>query len=266
MTIFPVTESTLSANHVGQFLQERYYLSEMTTCKLFRTGMNHLYVIADEEEKFVFRVYTFNWRTKLDIDEELRLLIHLKQNNAPTSYPIADKSNELIQEFNSPEGKRYGVLFSFAAGTKTARFTPETSYFIGQALAKIHKSTEGFLLNRVTYDTQVLLKDSIDRIKKFFDKPSSEIKFLEQAAIFLLSEFKKQTALNLDMALYILTSGLTTCILTEKTKSQFLTLISAVMGGYVSTSHTFCFNYTALTKTTRNTKLRLTVFWKDTRR
>lgn len=130
MTTFPVTESTLSANHVGLFLQEKYNLSKKTRCKLFRTGMNHLYTVTDGEIKFVFRIYTFNWRTKLEVAEELRLLIHLKQNNAPITYPIADTSNELIQEFNSPEGKRYGVLFSFANGTKTARFTPETSYLL----------------------------------------------------------------------------------------------------------------------------------------
>ena len=197
MTTFPVTESTLSANHVGQFLQERYDLSEKTKCKLFRTGMNHLYIVTDGEVKFVFRVYTFNWRTKLDVAEELRLLIHLKQNDAPTTYPLADKSNEFIQEFNSPEGKRYGVLFSFANGTKSARFTPETSYFIGQALAKIHKSSEGFLLNRVKYDTKVLLTDSIERTKLFFSKPSDEIRFLEQVAIFLQNEFEKTDSTKL---------------------------------------------------------------------
>lgn len=189
MTVFPVTESTLSANHIGQFIKEKYDLSEKTKCKLFRTGMNHLYMINDGEEKFVFRVYTFNWRTKLEVAEELRLLIHLKQNNTPTTYPLADKSNEFIQEFNAPEGKRYGVLFSFAHGAKNARFTPETSYFIGQALAKIHKSTENFNLNRVTYDAKVLITDSIKRTKLFFNKPSDEIKFLEQTADYLHTEF-----------------------------------------------------------------------------
>jgi Ser/Thr protein kinase RdoA (MazF antagonist) len=186
---FPVTESTLSANHIEQFLKEKYNLSENTECKLFRTGMNHLYMINDGEEKFVFRVYTFNWRTKLEIAEELRLLIHLKQNNSPTTYPLADKSNELIQEFNAPEGKRYGALFSFAHGTKDPRFTPETSYFIGQALGKIHKSAENFNLNRVTYDAEVLLTDSINRTKLFFNKPSDEIQFLEQTADYLHKEF-----------------------------------------------------------------------------
>ena len=197
MTTFPVTESTLSANHLGQFLQERYDLSEKTKCKLFRTGMNHLYIVTDGETKFVFRVYTFNWRTKMEVAEELRLLIHLKENNAPTTYPLADKSDEHIQEFNSPEGKRYGVLFSYANGTKTARFTPETSYFIGQALAKIHKLTEGFLLNRITYDTKVLLTDALARTKLFFNQPAGEIRFLEQTAIFLQNEFEKTDSTKL---------------------------------------------------------------------
>jgi Ser/Thr protein kinase RdoA (MazF antagonist) len=206
MTVFPVTESTLSANHIGQFLQNKYDLSEKTECKLFRTGMNHLYMVTDGERRFVFRVYTFNWRTKLEVGEELRLLLHLKQNNLPTTYPLADKTNEFIQEFNSPEGKRYGVLFSFAKGTKTALFTPETSYFIGQALAKIHKTTEGFQINRVKYDTKVLLIDSIEKAKLFFSKPSEEIRFLEQTAVFLQNEFDKtdsnrvrQGAVHLDV-------------------------------------------------------------------
>lgn len=197
MTTFPVTESTLSANHVGLFLQEKYNLSEKTRCKLFRTGMNHLYMVTDGEIKFVFRIYTFNWRTKLEVAEELRLLIHLKQNNAPITYPIADTLNELIQEFNSPEGKRYGVLFSFANGTKTARFTPEASYFIGQALAKIHQSTEGFILNRIEYNAKVLLTDSTERIKLFFSKPSDEVNFLEKTALFLKNEFKKTDSTKL---------------------------------------------------------------------
>ena len=191
MTKFPVTESTLSSTHVGQFLQERYGLSGKTKCKLFRTGMNHLYIVSDREAKFVFRIYTLNWRTRVDVAEELRLLMHLKQNHAPIAYPIPDKVIELIQEFDAPEGKRYGVLFSFANGTKTAKFTPETSYIIGQALAKIHKATVNFDLNRITYDTKVLLADSIERTKQFFNTPSDEIGFLELTARFLQREFQK---------------------------------------------------------------------------
>lgn len=186
---FPVTNSTLSANKLGEVLQHKYNLSKNTECKLFKTGMNHVYMVSDGNEKYVFRVYTFDWRTKTEIAEELRLLIHLNKNNTPVSFPIADNLNEYIQEFNAPEGKRYGVLFSFADGAKSARFTAETSFSIGQALAKIHKSTENYTLNRITYDNKVLLADSVKRTREFFKKENDEIVFLEKMANFLQNEF-----------------------------------------------------------------------------
>jgi Ser/Thr protein kinase RdoA (MazF antagonist) len=190
-TEFPVTNATLSANKLGEFIQQKYNLSKNTECKLFRAGMNHVYMVTDVNEKFVFRVYTFDWRTKIEIAEELRLLIHLNKNETPISFPIPDYSNEYIQELNAPEGKRFGVLFSFAVGIKSAKFTSETSFFIGQALAKVHKSTENFTLNRITYSNKVLLIDSIKQTREFFKQETDEIRYLEKIASFLQNEFNK---------------------------------------------------------------------------
>lgn len=188
---FPTINSTLSPNELSKMIQQKYLLSDKTECNLFRAAMNHLYIINDDERKYVFRVYTHNWRTKLDIEEELRLLIHLKENDAQVAFPIADKSCEFIQEINAPEGQRFGVLFSYAKGTKTAKFSPQTSFLIGQALAKVHKSTENFELNRTTYDTQNLLISAVLRIKKFFTNKTNEIKFLEKLSEYLTLHFDK---------------------------------------------------------------------------
>ena len=151
--------------------------------------MNHLYIVSDDEKKYVFRVYTHNWRTKSEIQEELRLLVHLKETVRLVSYPIADNSNEYIQEIDAPEGKRFGVLFSYAKGTKTAKFSYQTSFLIGQGLAKIHKSTENFELNRISYDAQNLLVNSVVRTKKFFKNTTDEIKFIEKLSDFLTLKF-----------------------------------------------------------------------------
>lgn len=186
---FPVTNSTLSATKLGELLQDKYDLSENTECKLFRAGMNHVYIVTDNNTKYVLRVYTFNWRTKKEVAEEVRLLIHLNKNKTPVSFPIADNLNEYIQELNAPEGLRYAVLFSFAEGTKSAKFTAETSFCIGQALAKVHRETEDFALNRITYDNEVLLIDSVKRTREFFKKESEETIFLEKMAHFLQQEF-----------------------------------------------------------------------------
>lgn len=187
---FSTINSTLSPSELGQFIQQKYGLSDKTECSIFRLAMNHLYIVHDDKKKYVFRVYTCNWRTKLEIEEELRLLLHLKENNRPAAYPIEDRSNTLIQEIEAPEGKRFGVLFSYANGTKTAKFSAQTSFLIGQALAKVHQSTGNFELKRISYNSQNLLNNSIVRIKKFFNKNNS-VEFLEKLSAFLTLKIDK---------------------------------------------------------------------------
>ncbi|WP_433835646.1 phosphotransferase [Flavobacterium anhuiense] len=187
---FSVINSTLSANKLCEVVQNKYNLGQNTDCKLFRAAMNHLYVVADGVEKYVFRVYTHDWRTKVEIEEELRLLLHLKRSNTSIAYPIADISDELVQEFDAPEGKRYGVLFSYAKGVKIAKFSADASFIIGKGLAKVHKASENFTLKRINYNEQTLLDESLIRVKLFFKDTSDEIQFLESLSRFLKTKFK----------------------------------------------------------------------------
>ncbi|CAD0218682.1 phosphotransferase [Chryseobacterium sp. D764] len=183
---FPTINSTLSPNVLGKFIQRNYGLIDKTECSIFRLAMNHLYIVHDDENKYVFRVYTHNWRTKLEIEEELRLLILLKEADRQVAFPIADQSNKFIQEIDAPEGKRLGVLFSYAKGIKTAKFSSQTSFLIGQALAKVHQSTENIELMRMSYNVQNLLKNPVLKTKEFYSKNVAEIEFLETLSAFLM--------------------------------------------------------------------------------
>ena len=187
---FPTINSTLSPSEVGKLIQQKFELSDKTECSIFRLAMNHLYIVQDGEKKFVFRVYTHNWRTKLEIEEELRLLTHLKENNKQVAYPIADKSNKFIQEMEAPEGIRFGVLFSFAKGSKKAKFSEQTSFIIGQSLAKVHQSTENFKLKRTSYNSENLLGNSVLNTKEFYNKNIDEIEFLENLSVFLTEKIE----------------------------------------------------------------------------
>ena len=129
---FPAINSTLDPVHLGYLIQQKYGLSAKTECHIFRLAMNHLYMVHDEEKKFVFRGYTHHWRTKSEIEEELKLLLHLKDANRQVAFPIADKFGDYIQKIEATEGKRFGVLFSYAKGIKTAKLSPETSFLIGR--------------------------------------------------------------------------------------------------------------------------------------
>lgn len=182
---FPAINSTLSPNALGKLIQRKYGLSDKTECSIFRLAMNHLYMVHDDGDRYVFRVYTHNWRTKAEIEEELRLLLHLKEADRQVAFPIADQSNQFIQEIEAPEGTRFGVLFSYAKGIKTAKFSHQTSFLIGQALAKVHQSTENFGLLRISYDARNLLKNPVLRTKEFYSTNIGEIEFLENLCAFL---------------------------------------------------------------------------------
>src|SRR5690348_1384897 len=114
MTPFPVTRSNLSAKHLGQYIQEHYFVGSNVRCSILRSGVNDSYLVESEDNKSIFRVYSLNWRTREEILEEILILNLLKQNGLSISFSLPDIYGEHIQIFNAPEGERYGVLFSYA--------------------------------------------------------------------------------------------------------------------------------------------------------
>ena len=191
MAHFPVSNSNLSAMHLAGFLQEQYSFSAGTSCSLIKAGINDTYLVTAGQDKFVFRVYSLNWRSREEIVEEIRLLNLLKQNNISVSYPVTDKNNNYIQLLEAPEGERSGVLFSFAKGEKIHIFSEEVHYNIGALMAQLHKVTAGVALQRVSYTAQVLLTDPMQQLEKFLTADTAEMAFMKAAQKYLLNEFAK---------------------------------------------------------------------------
>jgi Ser/Thr protein kinase RdoA (MazF antagonist) len=168
MTAFPVTASTLSDIQLGVFAIEKYGISKASSCKLFRTGINHTYLISGIDQNYIFRVYSCGWRSKQEIFEEIKLLTSLKENKVSVSYPLPDKNGEFIQEIHAPEGVRYAVLFSFATGGKVRFMDEETCASIGSLMARIHNLTSSTRIERILYDQKSLLEVPFQHAKRFF--------------------------------------------------------------------------------------------------
>lgn len=190
MTHFPVTNSNLSAAHLGLFVQEHYALSSNTQCQLIKAGINDTYLVTDKAYKFVFRVYSLNWRSKTEIDEEIRLLNQLKDHSIPVSYPLPDKEGHYIQKLRAPEGDRFAVLFTFAAGEKQHIIAAETHFKIGQVIARLHQITHNQKLNRIDYTPEVILVNPLENISSFLANDSEEMNFMRSAQKYLLKEFE----------------------------------------------------------------------------
>ncbi|REC43605.1 phosphotransferase [Chryseobacterium sp. 5_R23647] len=191
MSTFPVIASTLSQTELGKFISEKYQLKEHFDCKLFRTGVNHTYFMLGTRTKYVVRVYCYNWRTKVEIQQELELLNLLKNNDLSVSFPIPDKKGDLIQEINAPEGLRYVVLFTFAEGEKIRFMTNETCFAIGSIMAKIHNIAASKKIERVNYNSDVLMNKAYDQLNLFFSNDLSEMKYIKQITSKISKNFEE---------------------------------------------------------------------------
>ncbi|WP_312555443.1 phosphotransferase [Empedobacter brevis] len=191
MKTFPVIASTLSQTELGEFINEKYQLENHFDCKLFRTGVNHTYFLSNVNTKYVVRVYCHNWRTKAEIQEELDLLNSLKKHNLSVSTPIPDKNGNLIQEIVAPEGLRYVVLFTFAEGEKMRFMTNETCFAIGSMMAKIHNVTAAKKINRINYNSDVLLYKAYEKLNLFFSEDLDEMIYLKQISSKIAKRFEK---------------------------------------------------------------------------
>jgi Ser/Thr protein kinase RdoA (MazF antagonist) len=178
--VFPVISSILSPASIALFVRENYALPADSSCRLLKTGINHSYRIDSTKGSFVFRVYSYGWRTWEDIQEELKLLRYLNENGISVSYPIADSTNTFIQQIQAPEGNRFAVLFSYAKGKKILNYSTETHFEIGKMMAHMHRLTNNSVQSRITYTPEVLLDRSIERIGQFLPNDSSEWQFLTE--------------------------------------------------------------------------------------
>ena len=186
---FPVTSSVLSQTGLAQFIRDNYALALNMTCRLIKTFVNDTYIITSDSDRYVFRVYSFGWRSEKEIEEEVRLTSILRHNNIAISYAIADAAGKYIQTFQAPEGTRFGVLFSFAGGEKKFNPSTETHFRIGEMMAKIQLITAGLTLERVDYNANTLIIDSFEKFKSYLSVRSDEMNLMQSTQQYLLRVF-----------------------------------------------------------------------------
>ncbi|MBO9731301.1 MAG: phosphotransferase [Chitinophaga sp.] len=190
MNHFPVSSSQLSAPHLALFLQSQYNAAPGVECHLIKSGINDTYEVNTNLGKFVFRVYSLHWRTEEEISEEIRLIQLLKDHDMPVSSAVQDKHGRYLQTLHAPEGDRFGVLFTFAAGEKLPIYSPDIHFKIGTVMARMHQLTYQLPLNRVTYTATNLLEGSLPAIQRFLGTDTPEMAFMAAAEQYLLQTLR----------------------------------------------------------------------------
>ncbi len=206
MNHFPVSSSIVAPAHLQAYLQDKYDFGQTASVKLLKAGINHNYLLSVGSQKYIFRIYTFNWRTVEEIKAELSLLLKLKSINLSVSYPIKNRDDKYLIDIPAPEGLRYGVLFSFAEGEKRLHFEEAIHEKVGRMMAQFHQATEGDQMDRVNYDAQGILIDSLPKIQQILPKETAEMQWMIETQQQLLELWKsadlsqiRQGSVHLDI-------------------------------------------------------------------
>jgi Ser/Thr protein kinase RdoA (MazF antagonist) len=147
MQFFPVEYSSLSSKGLLQLVIDKYDIDSNATITFLKRGFNDTYLISETvnnntPQHYILRVYKHNWRSLESIKTEINLLNYLNDTGVSVSFPIKDKHTKYIQPIEAPEGLRYIVLFSFAAGNQIRKLSAEQSYLLGAETGKIHSLTK----------------------------------------------------------------------------------------------------------------------------
>ncbi|HET6227854.1 MAG TPA: phosphotransferase [Bacteroidia bacterium] len=191
MEKFPVEYSSLSADALLQFIIEQYALDSTSSIVFLKRGFNDTYLIISKGEKFVCRVYKYGWRGLETIENEVDLLLYLKQNDTSVAIPVENTKQKRVLKINAPEGVRYLVLFTYARGQRVRKLSTDQAFLLGVETAKMHLLTKDKVISPTAQDytiskqftetIQVLTPILIDYPKQF--------QLLQELEKFFLKEF-----------------------------------------------------------------------------
>ncbi|WP_113652649.1 phosphotransferase [Pedobacter namyangjuensis] len=181
-TLKPIC-ATIDPIAVAEFLNEKYGFN--CNVRLLKAGVNHSYLVSNIDQKFVFRIYSFNWRSLTEIKAEVDYLNLLKENRIPISYPISDSEGKFICNINAVEGLRYGVLFSYAKGEKLLTYSEDLHFRTGQIMAKMHKVGMDKYIDRISYNADNLLTDTFNYLPNFLPEDTDQYQFLSKLSVYL---------------------------------------------------------------------------------
>ncbi|WP_293307852.1 phosphotransferase [Pedobacter sp. UBA5917] len=192
MNIFPAQYSTLSAAALKDHLIIAYGLDPNTTCRLLIRNVSDTYILENESQKYIFKIYRDAHRKRNEIEGEVELLNLLRANGNPVSYPLADVEGEQIQQFNAVEGLRNGVLFSYAEGKVVLDLGKEHLTQLGHDMAKLHQSTSVIKLNypRPIFNFETTLFEPLRDLKPHFTEMPEEFEYLNEIANKVVKKFE----------------------------------------------------------------------------
>jgi len=140
--LFPVQDSTLSAEALAERVLKRYRLSGRVVCRFFRKGICDTYRVEAGDQEYYLKVYKFARRTRMDVTEEVRLLNDLAANGVSVARPVMRQDGRYVNRLAAPEGARYSVLFEAAHGVAGDGGDHSRIEAFGKMVGRMHRCAD----------------------------------------------------------------------------------------------------------------------------
>jgi Ser/Thr protein kinase RdoA (MazF antagonist) len=176
---FPVNRSLLSAPALAEWVEKKYRLSGSPSCQFWRRSINDLYLVQDQERKFVLRISPTGWRSYKQLAAEIDLLFFLNQHRITVPQAISDKDDLYIQTLNAPEGPRFAVAFTYVPGAPHSP-TKAHSFRFGQAIAQLHAATDSYPADQVAFrfESTEMVEEPLARLRPLFAQHQDDFDYL----------------------------------------------------------------------------------------
>jgi Ser/Thr protein kinase RdoA (MazF antagonist) len=167
------------------FFVEKNYGLKNVRCNLLPAGVNDTYLVESDQGKYIFRGYRSSHRSMLQIQEEVNLLLVLKEHHVSVSYPVPDLSGTFIQNIVESKGNGHFVLFSYAPGSSVKMLNHEQLQSLGYEMAKFHTVSAGMKIggSRWRFDFETTLSRPLEMLKPYFADNMEDYSWLQESAL-----------------------------------------------------------------------------------
>ncbi|MBC8229656.1 phosphotransferase [bacterium] len=178
--LFPIQNSTLSAEALVPWVLKKYDLPKPISCEFFRKGICDTYIIKTAQADRFLKIYMHGRRTRLDVTEEVRLLNYLSKNRVSVAKPIARKDGSYVNQLMAPEGVRYAVLFEAAEGVEEDNDENRIKAY-GEMVARFHQCSDRMRgpYRRKHLDMKHLVDNNLAAISPLMAHRPADFKLIE---------------------------------------------------------------------------------------
>jgi len=181
--MFPVTNSTPTAEALIERVLAKYELTAPIRCQFLHFGVNDTYEVRTKFDTYYLRVYRRGWRTRGQILAEVEMLEFLGKRGLSVSVGVRRTDGGFLTRIDAPEGIRYAVLFTEAPRGGEPVRTPQFVDY-GKLVAELHTAMDlrSEDKRRFHIDPHHLLTQPLQIVAPLIEHRKEDLKFLTELA------------------------------------------------------------------------------------